>query len=383
MATFIKRGLWFTLAIVQTILAVGVVRRMLATREGLTIRRSDTNVADRVSVIVPVLNEELRLNPCLAGLAAQGPELAEILVVDGGSSDRTKAVVEDWCNRDHRIRWIEAGAAAPGTNGKAHNLLAGMQVVASQSDWILTIDADVRPHPALVSSLLQFAKDHQLSALSVATRQRLSGWQEALVHPSMLTTLVYRFGIPGHATTNPAEVQANGQCMLIRRDALDSVRGFSSLDGTIAEDVAIARRLAASDIAVGFFESADLVDVEMYDSATAALVNWSRSLPMRDEYWGGAGRIGLATVALVQAAPLPLAFLAQQGGLVGFVGRLNLGLFMMRLGTLVGTRRAYQQAPITYWVSPATDIPVAAAVVLQAVRRSHTWRGRTVVRRDS
>jgi len=43
-----------------------------------------------VSVIVPALNEEARIGPLLAGLQALAPH--EIIVVDGGSADRTASI---------------------------------------------------------------------------------------------------------------------------------------------------------------------------------------------------------------------------------------------------------------------------------------------------
>jgi glycosyltransferase involved in cell wall biosynthesis len=46
-----------------------------------------------VSVIVPVLNEERHLDACLGSIAAQTyPAIAEILVADGGSTDRTREI---------------------------------------------------------------------------------------------------------------------------------------------------------------------------------------------------------------------------------------------------------------------------------------------------
>ena len=46
-----------------------------------------------VSVIVPVLNEELHLDDCLAAIEAQTyPGVVEVLVIDGGSTDRTRDI---------------------------------------------------------------------------------------------------------------------------------------------------------------------------------------------------------------------------------------------------------------------------------------------------
>ena len=60
--------------------------------------------------------------------------------------------------------------------------------------------------------------------------------------------------------------------------------------------------------------------------------------------------------------------------------RLNVGLFAMRLGILVGTRRAYVSRPWTYWLSPLLDLPVALTLIWSAMQRDHTWRGRPVRR---
>jgi hypothetical protein len=52
---------------------------------------------------------------------------------------------------------------------------------------------------------------------------------------------------------------------------------------------------------------------------------------------------------------------------------------MMRIGVLIGTRRAYRNPGWTYWLSLLADLPVAAALIASALRRRHTWRGRTLV----
>jgi dolichol-phosphate mannosyltransferase len=335
-----------------------------------------------VTVLVPVLNEAARLAPCLAGLIAQGPEVLEILVVDGGSSDGTPDIVAAFAARDSRLRLLASPPHAVGVNGKAHNLMHGLAHAAAGSDWVLTIDADVRPEPGLVTALIHHARMEGMGALSVATRQRLSGVAEALLHPAMLTTLVYRFGIPGKATANPARVQANGQCFLVRRDTLLAVGGFSGVLDSLCEDVTLARRIAAAGHHVGFYEaSGELVSVEMYAGARDAWRNWLRSLPMRDSFWGTAGWLGLAELALVQAAPLPLALLLRRRtGLAGQLGRLNRLLLVVRLGVLAGTARAYVARPWTYWLSPVCDAPVALGVLFSAMRRVHSWRGRSVTR---
>ena len=145
------------------------------------------------------------------------------------------------------------------------------------------MDADVRPSAPLTLALLGQAKREGLAALSVATLQEIESVGEGLLHPSMLTTLVYRFGMPGSVIRRVSEVQANGQCFLFRREHLEACGGFEGTRHSLCEDITIARTLVASGYPIGFFEAGDLVFVKMYADWRDTWDNWTRSLPMHDQ----------------------------------------------------------------------------------------------------
>ena len=381
----------------QATAAVRVIARLVATAAGSRIAAGTAASVDApadiesVSVLVPVLNEEHRLAPCLAGLATQPGVVAEILVIDGGSTDRTRDIVAAATANDPRIRWIDAAPVPEDWNGKAWGLQRGFEQRDGRARWVLTIDADVRPGQGLVRSLIAHARRECLDAFSVATSQRVSGLVEGVVHPALLASLVYRYGIPGRAVTDPEAVQANGQCFLARADALEQINGFVTGQYAISEDVTIARELARRGIPVGFFEPesrAGLIEVEMYGSGRDAWTNWTRSLPMRDDRsgWGWWARMADMTLALGVPPLVLLACLVGRPGerrdrslwRMGF--RLNAGLMLMRLGVAAGMRRAYRNPPWTYWSSVLVDPLTVLKLWSSAVRRQHTWRGRPVRR---
>ncbi len=372
------------IAAIQGLFAARSFARMARTASGTRIERSPAASGDAgsVTVLLPVLNEERRLGPCLDGLAAQGASLKHILIIDGGSTDGTRALVQRRAAVDPRIQLVDASPVPPGVNGKAHNLETGFRALSDGTDWVLTIDADVRPQPGLIDALLHHAREEGVNALSVATQQELSGAGEGLVHPSMLATLVYRFGIPGHATKDPAQIQANGQCALYRRDVLDRVGGFSRVLHDVSEDVTLARIIALGGTPVGFYESDDLVRVEMYAGWRDAWDNWTRSLPMRDRFTDRSSAIGLVEATLAQGLPSLLGPIALLSGQRGPLMLLNIGLFLARIGVLAGTARAYRTRPWTYWFSPLADPFVIARIWMMWARRVHTWRGRTLVAGD-
>ena len=374
------RVLFALLVALQSIFAFRVIARLLRTARGIRIEDVENGAPESVvSIVVPVLDEEQRLPACLGALLAQGREMREILVVDGGSRDRTRAIATEFAALDGRVRLIDAPPTPPAWNGKAWNLSVGSGASSPDSKWLLFLDADVRAHHRLVRSLVAHAERTGVRAFSVAARQRLSDAFEGMLHPSMLATLVYRFGIPGNATCDMQGVQANGQCFFFDRALLADGEVIAAGKDSRCEDITMARSLAGAGTPVGFYESANLVEVRMYASWRETIAGWPRSLPASDRYvsaWAG-----LSEVWLVQALP-PLA-LALGMLFPAFVPRtvliLERILVAIRIATLLGMRRAYEHPPWTYWCSPLCDLPVAALVTVSAMRKRHFWRGRRLV----
>jgi dolichyl-phosphate beta-glucosyltransferase len=89
-----------------------------------------------VSIIIPAYNEEKRLPATLTRvreyLCRGSWEFSEVIVVDDGSRDATRAIAE------------KSGArvlANPGNRGKGYSVRRGM--LAAQADWALLTDADL------------------------------------------------------------------------------------------------------------------------------------------------------------------------------------------------------------------------------------------------
>lgn len=369
------------LGALQLLLALRVLRRLIRTAAGSRIEISHESRPEPVSVILPVVNEAARIQACLDCLVVQPEAVKEILVVDGGSMDSTQSAVQRYQARDRRVRLVDASPVPSDWTGKAWGLYTGLQNADARSQWILCIDADVRCSPLLVPSLLAHAARTGVSAFSVATRQQLFGLGEALLHPSFLTTLIYRFGMPGKSTRNLHQIQANGQCLFSRREALSRTDAFRAAQLSLCEDITAARRLAECGEPVGFYESDGLVWVKMYEGWHETWRNWPRSLPMRDQYFGFREAAGLLEVLLVQSAPLPLLALAHALGAPSWFVVLNLILGLSRIGMLIGTARAYERKPWTYWFSPILDLPVALRLLTSALKRHQVWRGRVYIRR--
>lgn len=64
------------------------------------------NSAPLISIITPVFNGEHYIAACIENVIAQGFDQVEHLIVDGGSTDNTVAIIQDHAARYPHIRWM-------------------------------------------------------------------------------------------------------------------------------------------------------------------------------------------------------------------------------------------------------------------------------------
>ena len=91
----------------------------------------------KVSVVVPVRNEENSIRELLDSLLAQTRTPDEIVITDGGSVDATPQIIEEYIRNGAPLRLIRAGAALP---GRGRNLGAAQ----ASFDWLGFTDAGIR-----------------------------------------------------------------------------------------------------------------------------------------------------------------------------------------------------------------------------------------------
>ena len=89
----------------------------------------------RISVVVPVYDVEAYLAPCLQSIARQSERDLEVIVVDDGSADASRAIAERFAERDPRFRVI---AQPNGGLGSARNT----GVAHARGEFLAFVDGD-------------------------------------------------------------------------------------------------------------------------------------------------------------------------------------------------------------------------------------------------
>lgn len=350
---------WWILFVVEgAALAVVIPRLWRAARGGRRLHGGE--VTDlRISVIIPARNEAGRLAQCLAPLQ-NAPGVCEVIVVDDESSDDTAVIA-----RNHGATVVVGQPLPEGWVGKIWALQQG--IAAATGDVVVTLDADARPNSELPRAAAGALAESGAALATVAPRFRTTSRSSQWLHAAMLTSLVYRHGAGAGRATKDAV--ANGQCMVFRRaDAVDN--GWCErVRGSIIEDVALVRMLVADGKQVEMFDGTALLTVQMFDGFADTWRGWGRSLSLTGVDTRRRQAVDAAITAVGMVAPLWLVF-------AGIATPLSMLLFAVRLGTLVGARRAYERAGIGYWLAPLADLLAWVVVVRGIVAPSRHWRGR-------
>lgn len=89
----------------------------------------------KISVIIAVYNKEKYLHKCLDSIIAQNYKNLEIILINDGSTDRSKEICEEYEKKDNRIKLIS-------TVNRGASSARNLGLDTAQGDYISFIDAD-------------------------------------------------------------------------------------------------------------------------------------------------------------------------------------------------------------------------------------------------
>jgi rSAM/selenodomain-associated transferase 2 len=165
-----------------------------------------------LSVVIPTLNAAATLGPCLAALC----EADEIVVVDGGSTDATVALVES--SGVHLVHSVR---------GRGAQLAAG--AAAAQGDWLLFLHGDTLLAPGWREAAHRHMVRQRGKAACFRFRLDAREWQARLVETGVALR-VRLLGLP-----------YGDQGLLISRRLYDETGGYRPLP--LMEDVDLIDRI--------------------------------------------------------------------------------------------------------------------------------------------
>ena len=166
----------------------------------------------KVSVVVPVRDEEQSIRELLDSLLSQTRPPDEIVITDGGSVDATPQIIEEYIRKGAPVRLIRAGAALP---GRGRNLGAAQ----ASFEWLAFTDAGIRLAHNWLEALV--ARAEQDGSISVV----YGSWQPLTnTFFKQCAAIAYVPPPTSHngVVTRPRFIAST----LLRREAWQAVNGF-------------------------------------------------------------------------------------------------------------------------------------------------------------
>lgn len=231
----------------------------------------------RVSVLIPVRNEQAVIGDCLRSLLAQDYSDFEILVLDDGSVDGTAELLAELDHAHDRLRVLTGRPLPEGWLGK--HWACQQLAEAASGELLLFTDADTLHHPQMLQAGVAALCAERADLLSGFLRQRLLTWGERLTIPAVFwcffsflpIALARRVRAPGLSLTN-------GQWMFFRRTAYEAVGGHAAVRTSPIDDIALGRRVKEHRLRWRVVDAGELVCCRMYPGFRGALEGFTKNL---------------------------------------------------------------------------------------------------------
>ncbi len=242
----------------------------------------------KLSVIVPARNEEVSLPACLDSLLTQSePGFAlgkqwELIVVDDDSTDGTRRIAEEAAAGRDGVVVMPAPALdlsdRGGFTGKNGACWAGAQ--AARGAWMLFTDADTVHEMGDLSRAVHEAEKYKAAMLSYSPRQIVTGFWQRAVMPLVFSELASVY--PPKQVSDPESrlAAANGQFLLVEREAYFSVGGHRGVGQEILEDVALARKFKRAKFGIRFRYAPEALATRMYRTLPEMVEGWTKNLAL-------------------------------------------------------------------------------------------------------
>ncbi len=203
-----------------------------------------------ISVITPTFNRADELNFLVQSLQNQTIDhsLFEFIIVDDGSTDQTKSIIDDWENKsDFKIKYFCQDNKGPGA---ARNL----GIEKSRGDLILFIDSDCEADVKWMEVLYGEYLENRYDACGGpdASIENFTPFQKAIDYS--MTSFMTTGGMRGHSAKMIAKFYPRSHNMGVTKKIINKVGGFGDLRH--GQDIELSYRIKRSGAKISFIPNA-------------------------------------------------------------------------------------------------------------------------------
>lgn len=285
--------------------AAVATRRLPTARDGMALAATVSDWPE-LTVIIPAHNERDVIGRAAQSLLASSyPDLGIVFVLDR-CTDATEAVLREAVrlpdgSPDPRVEIIINNHCPEDWAGKVHAMHRGYRESvrldarrsADEASWeprpgvdihdiergiVLFADADTEFDPACLRAAVALLIDRDLDLLSLLSTLTTDAWYEKSIQPAAAFELIRQFPLDLVNDPSKPRMFANGQFMLFRRAAFDSIGGHAGVRTSLLEDIEFARIFGQKQrgLNLGCLVADGMLRCEMYRTFDAFKRGWKR-----------------------------------------------------------------------------------------------------------
>jgi chlorobactene glucosyltransferase len=244
----------------------------------LTARYALPANAPGVTILVPAKDEAVGIRQCIECILRQDYPSFRVLAIDDRSTDHTGAILDELA-AEHpgrlSVLHILPGMLPDGWLGKCNALHTGAS--QARGEWLLFVDSDVTLQPAALSRAITLCVARKYDALSILTRLECNSFWERLILPlaAGAWSVMHAVSLTNVDSRTHSAV-GNGQFILVRRSAYETVGGHESVRAEITEDVELMRLLKGRGFRTRLMLGSHLASTRMHSTLGQMFHGWGR-----------------------------------------------------------------------------------------------------------
>jgi len=225
-----------------------------------------------VSIILPVRNQARTVSDCVSSLVGLEYPNREIIVVDGGSTDGTRELVQKFVPE---ITIVDEDPLPVGWVGK--NWACHLGYKKSRGELLLFTDGDSFHATDSLARSVNYLRSEKADLVTLAPGTILRSFWERLLQPPIFLLIMILVGGKLVNDDNRQNAIGNGQYMLFRREAYDRIGGHYAVRDKIIEDYSLGRLLKRAGMRLRFVTASDALGVRMYASLGEIWRGWRKN----------------------------------------------------------------------------------------------------------
>jgi chlorobactene glucosyltransferase len=339
----------------------------------------------RVSILLPVRNEELNIETCVRSLVAQEYPDFEVVVLDDESGDGTWQLMVNLALEHDRIHIMKGKPLPEGWIGK--NWACHQLSQVADGELLLFTDADTRHHPVILRNAVSAMMAEEADLVTVIPHEEVISWAERLTIPAIFFCMMCFLPLGlAYRLRTPILSATIGQFMMFRKTAYENIGGHAAIKQNAVDDIALGRNIKNHGFRWHLYNGRDHIRCRMYKDFRQVYEGLSKNLFAVFNYKLIATLFIWIWLSVVFFSPLIVVALWFSGVHIPVISMILAATSVVIASVLWG---------LTYWqfgfpryltflysVSMILIFTIAVSSIIFTLTGRTKWKGRTLMRQE-